>query len=145
MLELTESALLEPDPTVDANLRALGEARLALAIDDFGTGFSSLAYLKRLELAWLKIDQIFVHDLGSSASDETLVRTIIRMAHDLGIRVIAEGVQNETQLAVLVHEGCDALQGFGLARPGPHFAAQSAMQPWSARPGSRAVVAAPRT
>ncbi len=139
VLELTESALLEPDPTVDANLRALGDARLALAIDDFGTGYSSLAYLKRLEVAWLKIDRIFVSDLGPSTGDEALVRTIIRMAHDLGIRVIAEGVENESQLAILEHEGCDALQGFALARPGPHLVLAPAPVPASTAPlfGSR--------
>ncbi len=119
VLELTESALLEPDPTVDANLRRLGGAGFQLAIDDFGTGYSSLAYLKRLAVDWIKIDRMFIQDLGVSESDEALVRTLVRMGTELGIRVIAEGVETPAQLDMLRALGCDAVQGFLLARPGP--------------------------
>ncbi len=123
ILELTESALVEPDPTVDLNLEALGAAGFQMAIDDFGTGYSSLAYLTRLEIDWIKIDQIFVSGLGRNPSDETLVRAIIHMAHDLGLRVIAEGVETQAQLEVLTNLGRDAVQGFLLARPSSQLVA----------------------
>ncbi len=118
VLELTESALLEPDPIVDANVQRLGDAGFVLAIDDFGTGYSSLAYLKRLAVGWIKIDRMFVQDLEGDENDRTLVRTIIRMAADLGVGVIAEGVETLEQLTLLASMGCDSVQGFLLARPG---------------------------
>ncbi len=122
ILEITESALVEPDPTVDQNLDALRSCGFSFAIDDFGTGYSSLAYLKRLEVDWIKIDQMFVNDLGCQPHDQVLVRTILRMAEELGLRVIAEGVETAEQLAILRSLGCDAVQGFLLARPAPGVA-----------------------
>jgi diguanylate cyclase (GGDEF)-like protein len=119
MFELTESALLEPDPIVDANVQQLGDAGFLLAIDDFGTGYSSLAYLKRLAVDRIKIDRMFMQDLETDEGDRTIVRTIIRMAGELGVEVIAEGVETRGQLALLAAMGCDAVQGFLLARPGP--------------------------
>ena len=119
ILEITEGALVEPDPTVDLNLESLGAAGFQVAIDDFGTGYSSLAYLKRLAVDWIKIDRVFVQDLGNSQNDEALVRAIIRMAHEVGLRVIAEGVETEAQLEVLTDLGCNAVQGYLLARPAP--------------------------
>jgi EAL domain-containing protein (putative c-di-GMP-specific phosphodiesterase class I) len=126
MLELTESALLEPDPIVDANVQRLGDAGFALAIDDFGTGYSSLAYLKRLAVDRIKIDRMFVQDLDGNENDRTLVRTIIKMATELGIGVVAEGVETREQLALLVAMGCEAVQGFLLARPGADVAVDPA-------------------
>ena len=117
ILEITESALVEPDPTVDQNLEILRRAGFPMAIDDFGTGYSSLAYLKRLAVDWIKIDRMFVHDLGREHHDQVLVRTILRMAEELGLKVIAEGVETPEQLAILQSLGCHALQGFLLARP----------------------------
>ena len=117
ILEITESALVEPDPTVDHNLEALRLAGFPMAIDDFGTGYSSLAYLKRLAVDWIKIDRMFVNDLGDEHHDQILVRTILRMAEELGLKVIAEGVETPEQLAILQSLGCHALQGFLLARP----------------------------
>jgi diguanylate cyclase (GGDEF)-like protein len=125
VLELTESALLEPDPIVDANVQRLGAAGFALAIDDFGTGYSSLAYLKRLAVDWIKIDRMFVQDLADDENDRTLVRTIIRMAGELGVGVIAEGVETEEQLELLAAMGCNSVQGFLLARPGAELAVES--------------------
>ncbi|MGZ6953924.1 MAG: putative bifunctional diguanylate cyclase/phosphodiesterase [Acidimicrobiia bacterium] len=121
VLELTQSTLIEPDPTVDANLRNLEAAGFVLAIDDFGTGYSSLAYLKRLAVDWIKIDRMFVQDVAVDESDRTLVRTIVRMAEELGIGVVAEGVETEEQLGVLRELGCDVVQGFLLGRPGPEL------------------------
>ena len=122
VLELTESALLEPDPIVDANVQRLGDAGFGLAIDDFGTGYSSLAYLKRLAVDWIKIDRMFVQDLEDDENDRTLVRTIVRMATELGIGVVAEGVETPEQLAILGAMGCDSVQGFLLGRPGATLA-----------------------
>ncbi len=121
VLELTESTLLEPDPIVDANLEALEAAGFALAIDDFGTGYSSLAYLRRLRVDWIKIDRAFIADIVTDEGDRVVVRTVIRMARELGIGVIAEGVETGDQLALLTALGCDAVQGFYLGRPGPAF------------------------
>ncbi len=119
ILEIVESALVEPDPTVDTNLEALGAAGFPMAIDDFGTGYSSLAYVKRLAVDWIKVDRMFVQDLGDDSSDEALVRAIVRMADELDLKVIAEGVETEQQLEVLTALGCHAVQGFLLARPRP--------------------------
>jgi EAL domain-containing protein (putative c-di-GMP-specific phosphodiesterase class I) len=95
-------------------LRALG---VRLAMDDFGTGYSSLSHLRRLPIDVLKIDQTFVQHLGINAEDTSLVRTIIALGLDLGMNVVAEGVETETQLQLLLGLGCDVAQGYLLARP----------------------------
>jgi diguanylate cyclase (GGDEF)-like protein len=112
LLEITESALLEPTPTVAGNLDELRRAGFRFAIDDFGTGYSSLASLKRLKVVTIKIDRVFTEGLGRDSDDTTLVATIIEMAHSLGIAVTAEGVERAEQLEILVMLGCDAAQGF---------------------------------
>lgn len=124
-LELTESVVLENvTDTVDKMnaLRALG---IRFSMDDFGTGFSSLAYLTQLPLTQLKIDQSFVHNIGIKASDAIIVQTIIGMAHNLGIEVIAEGVETEAQRAFLDQHGCPTCQGYLFSKPVPleHFEA----------------------
>lgn len=111
-LELTESVAMEDSSfTVDqiSKLHAMG---LRLSIDDFGTGYSSLTYLKRYQIDKVKIDQSFVHELGRSANDGAIVRAIIGMAHDLGFKTIAEGVETREQLELLRAEQCDEIQGF---------------------------------
>ena len=116
MFELTESALLEPDPIVDANVQRLGDAGFALAIDDFGTGYSSLAYLKRLAVDRIKIDRMFVQDLEDDENDRTLVRTIVRMATELGHRRGGRGRRDPR--AARVPRGDGLRVGAGLpARP----------------------------
>jgi diguanylate cyclase (GGDEF)-like protein len=117
LLEITESGLLEPTDVVRANLDALREAGFRFAIDDFGTGYSSLANLKRLDVATIKIDRVFVDGLGRDHDDESLVRAIITMAHQLGISATAEGVERVEQLDVLIRLGCDAVQGYLTGRP----------------------------
>jgi diguanylate cyclase len=111
-LEITETLLLE-DPIVTASLltelRGLG---VKLAIDDFGTGYSSLAYLRRFPVDCLKIDRSFVCGLDGDGDSRPIAAAIVDMAHALGLRVVAEGVETSAQLEALVELGCDAAQGF---------------------------------
>ena len=117
-LEITESLLLErSEGATDGALRGLASRGIRLALDDFGTGCSSLASLKRLPVATIKIDRSFVCDIGRDPEDEALVRAIVSLGHALGKRVVAEGVESETQLAFLRQVDCDAAQGFLLGRP----------------------------
>jgi len=118
-LEITEALMLH-DPEMAAQrlgeLRALG---VQFAIDDFGTGYSSLAYLRRFPVSVVKIDSPFVAGLGIDDHDEAIVSAIVRLAHTLGLRVVAEGVETQLQLAHLRAMGCDYAQGFLLGRPEP--------------------------
>ena len=114
-LELTESLLLHPESR--AALVALSALGVRLSIDDFGTGYSSLAYLKRFPIDTLKIDRSFVHDLARAEDDRAIVRAIITMAHTLGLRVVAEGVETQAQLDFLRAQDCDVLQGFYFSPP----------------------------
>ena len=118
-LELTESALLESNGCVQESLRQLKEAGLPLYLDDFGTGYSSLTYLQAFHFDGLKIDRQFVAELPENPRSVALVRGILTMATQLGLEVIAEGVENEQQAAFLRLNGCQRLQGFLFARPRP--------------------------
>lgn len=111
-VEITESGLIEDVEAAAVLLDALRSAGLTVAIDDFGTGYSSLAYLKSLPLDYLKIDSGLAKDIAGSPRDRIIVRAVIEMAKSLGLKVIAEGVETETQLALLAREGCDFYQGF---------------------------------
>jgi diguanylate cyclase (GGDEF)-like protein/PAS domain S-box-containing protein len=117
ILELTEIALIDADaPVVLELLHAMGER---VAIDDFGTGHSSLAYLQRLPIDQIKVDRSFVMNLASSTNDAVIVRSTIDLAHNLGLTVVAEGVEDEIALKMLVDYGCDSAQGFLFNRPCP--------------------------
>ena len=118
-LELTESVFMEGTRGHVAELAALGALGVGLAIDDFGTGYSSLAYLKRFPIRKLKIDRSFVAGLPGDPNDAALTRSIIAMAHGLGLQVVAEGVEEEAQRDFLADAGCDAMQGFLHSRPLP--------------------------
>lgn len=118
-LELTESLLVQNIEEAVAKMEALKAIGIRFSMDDFGTGHSSLSYLKRLPLTQLKIDQSFVRDIASDPNDAVIVRTIISMGQTLGMNVIAEGVENDTQLALLREFGCQVFQGYLFGRPGP--------------------------
>jgi diguanylate cyclase (GGDEF)-like protein/PAS domain S-box-containing protein len=116
-IELTENAVIENSTTAAQSLRYLNQLGVTLSIDDFGTGYSSLAYIKRLPVQRLKIDQTFVQNLESSANDDVIVKAIINLGHSLGLKVIAEGVETEGQLARLRRLGCDEVQGNLISPP----------------------------
>ncbi len=117
-LEITENLFMErSEGTIDRALRGLAARGIRLALDDFGTGYSSLASLRRLPVTKIKIDRSFVRNIGCDPEDEAVVRAMVSLGHALGKRVVAEGVEHEAQLAFLRRIGCDAAQGFLLARP----------------------------
>lgn len=118
-LELTESMVMSNAEISLRNLRNLKRLGVILAVDDFGTGYSSLAYLKRLPIDTLKIDQEFVGDITKDPDDEAITATIISMAHTLGLNVIAEGAETFEQIVYLEDKGCDEIQGHWLSKAIP--------------------------
>jgi diguanylate cyclase (GGDEF)-like protein/PAS domain S-box-containing protein len=118
-LEVTESMIMRDAAQSVAKMRQLEAMGIALAIDDFGTGYSSLAALKSFPISRLKIDQGFVRDLAGSADDQAITCAIISLSHQLGMRVIAEGVETEQQRSFLRRHGCDEVQGYLTGRPVP--------------------------
>jgi CheY-like chemotaxis protein len=118
-LEITESVLMDNAEKAIATLHELKEIGVHIAIDDFGTGFSSLSYLKRLPIDKVKIDRSFVGEIISDRSDAAIAQGIISMAHHLGLKVIAEGVENEPQADFLKRNRCDTFQGYYFAKPMP--------------------------
>lgn len=132
-LEMTESALVPDLKRAAARFAALREAGVRIAVDDFGTGYSSLLYLKSLPLDYLKLDHAMTRDIGGAEADRIIVRSIIAMGKALDLKVIAEGVESDAQLAALRDEGCDYFQGFlrGKAMEAERFAefARDALKP----------------
>ncbi|MCW5662205.1 MAG: EAL domain-containing protein [Piscinibacter sp.] len=116
-LEITETAAMEDTRATQETFRRLGELGVHLSIDDFGTGYSSLAYLRKLPAEELKIDRVFVQDVEHSADARAVVDAVLKLAHALGLKVVAEGVENPRQQQILVELGCDELQGFLFAKP----------------------------
>ena len=116
-LELTESVVLNDLADIVTKMQALKALGVGLSMDDFGTGYSSLSYLKQLPLNQLKIDRSFVRDIATDPSDAMMVRTIIDMAHNFRLNVIAEGVETEAQLAFLRQHGCKRYQGYLFSKP----------------------------
>jgi diguanylate cyclase (GGDEF)-like protein/PAS domain S-box-containing protein len=116
-LEITESIAMSRVDVVERLLGGIRDLGVELSIDDFGTGYSSLAYLKRFPVQRLKVDRAFVRDLGRDADSAAIVRSVVALGHGLSMRIVAEGVETEEQLALLRALGCDEYQGFLFARP----------------------------
>jgi diguanylate cyclase (GGDEF)-like protein/PAS domain S-box-containing protein len=135
-IEITESVAMSDAAISIQILEELGRAGVRLAVDDFGTGYSSLGYLRRFALDSLKIDKSFVREIPDEPDDATIVRTVIGMAHSLGLEVCAEGVETADQLAFLRAEGCDRVQGYLYGRP----MAAGDVDAFLARRGNRAAV-----
>ena len=116
---VTESAMMEDSSVAFYSIERLRQLGIAVSIDDYGTGYSSLSYIKNLKATELKIDRAFVNDLDSSEEDKAIVRSTIELGHNLGLRVVAEGVETLAQLSKLCELGCDYAQGYLLSRPLP--------------------------
>jgi diguanylate cyclase (GGDEF)-like protein/PAS domain S-box-containing protein len=118
-LELTESMLVENVEDIIVKMSSIKAKGVGFSLDDFGTGYSSLSYLKRLPLDQLKIDQSFVRDVNTDPNDASIVRAIITLGLNLGLDVIAEGVETEAHMQMLLHNGCEAFQGYLFSKPVP--------------------------
>jgi EAL domain-containing protein (putative c-di-GMP-specific phosphodiesterase class I) len=118
-IEVTESCLVENLDTAGAILDHLVEAGMHISLDDFGTGFSSLGYIKNLPIDTIKIDRSFISNIRNSHDDTVIVTSTITLAHNLGMRVVAEGVETSEQLVYLRASGCDEIQGYYFSRPLP--------------------------
>ena len=118
-VEITESVAMGNAGATIQKLKAIADMGIAISIDDFGTGYSSLSYLKRFPVDSVKIDRSFVRHLPTDPDDAAIARAIIDMGHRLGLRVVAEGVETEAQLALLRSYGCDEVQGYLTGRPSP--------------------------
>ncbi|MDR7377949.1 diguanylate cyclase (GGDEF)-like protein [Rhodoferax ferrireducens] len=117
LIEITEGLLMDAGGNVTEQLRGFRQAGIGLSLDDFGTGYSSLSYLKKFDIDVLKIDQAFVRNLTADSDDMALCNVIIVMAHTLGLKVVAEGVETQEQCDLLAAAGCDYGQGYLFARP----------------------------
>lgn len=118
-LEITETGLMVEPPRAMESIRQLSELGVQIIIDDFGTGYSSMAYLRRLPIAKIKVDKSFVRDVLASKNDDVIVRSIIGLGHNLGLNVVAEGVESDEVWDYLRTLNCDAAQGYGFSRPIP--------------------------
>ena len=118
-IEITEGLLLNRDDHTVRKLLQFRDAGIQVAIDDFGTGYSALSYLKKFDIDYLKIDPSFVRNMASDPADLALCEAIVVMAHKLGLKVIAEGVETRRQQELLAQIGCDLGQGYLFAKPMP--------------------------
>ncbi|MDI3323875.1 EAL domain-containing protein [Pontibacterium granulatum] len=118
-IEITENLLMQSGDQVTATLKGFRDAGMQISLDDFGTGYSSLSYLRQLDIDFLKIDQSFVRNLSKNSSELSLCEAIIVMAHKLGIKVVAEGIETEEQQMLLTQAGCDYGQGYLFSKPLP--------------------------
>ncbi|MDO8926024.1 MAG: EAL domain-containing protein [Sideroxyarcus sp.] len=127
-IEITEGLLLDATATVKSKLLDLRDAGIQVALDDFGTGYSSLSYLKKFDIDYIKIDRSFVRNLHATSDDMALCEAIIVMAHKLGLKVIAEGIETSTQRHLLAAAGCDYGQGHLFSRPLPAHEFEAMLQ-----------------
>jgi diguanylate cyclase (GGDEF)-like protein len=140
-LEITESAIMDDPQRAESTLNMLSAAGFKLSIDDFGTGYSSLAYLKRLPVDELKIDKSFVMGMESDVDDAKIVRSTIDLAHNMGLSVVAEGVESAGAWNLLRELGCDEAQGYHMSRPLPQADLAAFAARWEERVGERASAA----
>jgi len=134
--EITESAMMADTMRAHLVLKRFNELGIKIAVDDFGVGFSSLAYLKRLPVQVLKIDKSFIQNICSDENDQSIVRSTIEMAHNLGLNVVAEGVETNETLNLLCELGCDVAQGYLFSKPLPPemFVKWIDASPWGQQP-----------
>jgi EAL domain-containing protein (putative c-di-GMP-specific phosphodiesterase class I) len=118
-VEITETALMKDTQAILANIELLRAARVQISLDDYGTGYSSLESLKRFAFDEIKIDKTFIDGILQSERNLKLTQASISLGHDLGALVVAEGVEDEDTVALLVQKGCDVLQGYCICRPMP--------------------------
>ncbi len=132
-VEVTESAMMADPTRAKAVLARLHRMGVLIAIDDFGTGYSSLAYLKELPVDKVKIDRSFVRDMAHNERDACIVRSVIDLGHNLGLRVVAEGVEDRATLELLASWGCDLAQGYYIGRPMPPGGVPNWLVEWAGR------------
>lgn len=125
VIEITEGLLLDRHPEVMEKFNVFRDAGIQVALDDFGTGYSAMSYLKKFDIDYLKIDQSFVRDIVTDSSDRAIAEAVIVMAHKLGMKVVAEGVETAEQRDLLAAAGCDYGQGYWFAKPMPMAQFQS--------------------
>ncbi len=118
-LEITENTLMSNIDFAADIIRALSDMGVKVAIDDFGTGYSSLSYLKRLPIDQLKIDKSFVKNMDRDENDAAIVMSVIELGHNLGFKVVAEGVERQEPMQMLINLGCDIAHGYHISRPMP--------------------------
>jgi EAL domain-containing protein (putative c-di-GMP-specific phosphodiesterase class I) len=124
-VEITESTAMQDIERTVEHLSRLAEMGVGISIDDFGTGYSSLSYLKKLPIQKLKIDKSFIQDIATDPDDRTIISAVVALAHNMKIRVVAEGVETEAQLSFLREVGCQEMQGYliSAALPAEEFQA----------------------
>jgi EAL domain-containing protein (putative c-di-GMP-specific phosphodiesterase class I) len=129
-LEVTETPIVAIE-----NIRKLSQLGIQMSIDDFGTGYSSMAYLQKLLVAKIKIDKSFVMDMGANENDEMIVRSTIDLAHNLGLKAVAEGVESQAAWDKLRDLGCDSAQGYFMSKPltAEHFLEWVRTSPWAGK------------
>jgi len=134
-LEVTETAIMTEPIVAIENIRKLSQLGIQMSIDDFGTGYSSMAYLQKLLVAKIKIDKSFVMDMGAHDNDEVIVRSTIDLAHNLGLKAVAEGVESQAAWDKLRDLGCDSAQGYFMSKPlsAEHFLEWVRTSPWAGK------------
>ena len=115
--EITETSIIQNEEKSLAMIKCLKEIGITISLDDFGTGYSSISYLKKFKVDYLKIDRSFINGIHSCLDDEAIVKSILHLAHDLKMKVVAEGVETEKQLAFLLQHQCDVIQGYLFSKP----------------------------
>ncbi|NJJ38487.1 EAL domain-containing protein [Paenibacillus apii] len=130
-LEITESVFMESFERIVDKLEYLQSQGIRIALDDFGTGYSSLSYLQQLPISTLKIDKAFIDPLSDNSYSQSFIKTMVSLGHEMGLEVVAEGVEDHSQLAFLKMTGCDKVQGYLISRPLPERNTRELLEKWS--------------